>query len=233
MNPVALPRRRDRVCRRLALYVLAGAIAGCGGSADKTSAPPPSVLTTLALSLSSSSIVVGQTASASLSGRDQFGASIGIGGVVWSSSNSGIASVSTAGVVMAVAPGQAQVIATVGIKSVSADITVIPPPVASVAVTPGSASVAVGSTQQLTAATLDGSGNPLTGRAVAWASSDETKAKVSTSGLVTAVAPGAVTVSASSEGKSGVANLTILPPPLPRSRCRRIRHRSTLARPSS
>ncbi len=214
MNPVAQPRRRGRVCRRLSLYVLAGVIAGCGGTTDKTSGPPPSVLTTLALSLSSSSIVVGQTANASLSAHDQFGAVMGVGAVVWSSSSSGIASVSSAGVVTAVAPGQAQIVATVGLKSASADVTVVPPPVASVTVAPGTASVVVGNTQQLTAATLDASGSPLTGRPITWASSDTTKAKVSASGLVTAIAPGAVTVSASSEGKSGAADLTILPAPV-------------------
>lgn len=212
MTSDARRRRRDRVCRRLTLCVLAGVIAGCG-SADKTS-PPASVLTTLALSLSNNSVVVGQTVTASVSGRDQFGASMGIGAVVWTSTNSGIASVSSAGVVTALAPGQAQVVATVGAKSASADVTVIPPPVASVTVTPGTASVTVGSTQQLIAATLDGSGTPLTGRAIAWTSSDTTKAKVSASGLVTAIAVGAVTISASSEGKSGVANLTILPAPV-------------------
>jgi hypothetical protein len=78
-------------------------------------------------------------------------------------------------------------------------------PVASVNVTPTTASLAVGATQQLTASTLDASGNALTGRVVIWSTSDATKASVSSTGLVTAVAAGTATITATSEGKTGTS----------------------------
>jgi polysaccharide lyase-like protein/Big-like domain-containing protein len=49
----------------------------------------------------------------------------------------------------------------------------------------------------------------LTGRGVAWASSSMSTATVSASGLVTGVAPGTATITASSEGKSGTATVTV------------------------
>ena len=82
-------------------------------------------------------------------------------------------------------------------------------PVARVSVTLATASLAIGSTTQATAVTADSLGAALTGRAVTWSSSAATVATVSTSGLVTAVAPGTANITATSEGKSGFATVTV------------------------
>src|SRR5207244_7837774 len=50
---------------------------------------------------------------------------------------------------------------------------------------------------------------PLSGRTVTWSSSNTAVATVSTSGLVSGVAPGSITISATSEGKSGTAAITV------------------------
>jgi len=81
--------------------------------------------------------------------------------------------------------------------------------VATVTIAPTSATVTVGGTQQLTATTRDASGNVLTGRTVTWTSSNTGVATVSTTGLVTAVAAGSATISATSEGRSGTAAITV------------------------
>jgi serine/threonine protein kinase/alpha-tubulin suppressor-like RCC1 family protein len=81
--------------------------------------------------------------------------------------------------------------------------------VASVAVTPSPAAVAVGRTAQLTAVLKDGNGNLLSGRAVVWTSSDSTMARVSPTGLVTALAPGYINVLATSEGRSGTGTVMV------------------------
>jgi acid phosphatase len=81
-----------------------------------------------------------------------------------------------------------------------------------VTVSPSSASVQVGQTAQLTATPRDASGTPLTGRVVTWSSSDSTVARVSTSGLVTGRAAGSATITATSEGKSGAAAITVTAP---------------------
>src|SRR5207245_2656404 len=62
---------------------------------------------------------------------------------------------------------------------------------------------------QLSATPKDAAGNVLAGRAVAWASSNPALATVSASGLVTGVAAGAVTITATSEGQSGTASVTV------------------------
>lgn len=86
-----------------------------------------------------------------------------------------------------------------------------PEPVASVAVSPTSATIALGETQQLTATTRDAAGNALSGRTVTWTSSDQTLATVSASGVVSAVAPGGpVTITATSEGKTATAAITTI-----------------------
>src|SRR5260370_39897380 len=80
-------------------------------------------------------------------------------------------------------------------------------PVASVTVRPATASV--GQTVQLTATLKDASGNVLSGRTVTWASGAPTVATVSPSGLVSGVAVGSATVTATSEGQSGSATVTV------------------------
>lgn len=85
--------------------------------------------------------------------------------------------------------------------------------VASVTVSPETVSITKGGSTTLTAVIRDGDGNVLTGRSVTWFSGTSTIASVSTSGVVTGVNPGGpVTVSASSEGKTGSANITVTLP---------------------
>jgi len=86
------------------------------------------------------------------------------------------------------------------------------PPVASVSVTPSSATVPVGSTLQLTATPKDATGSPLTGRTVTWASSNTSVATVSATGLVTGQVAGTAIITATSEGQSGTAAITVTPP---------------------
>ena len=88
-------------------------------------------------------------------------------------------------------------------------------PVAAVTVSPATGTVFVGQTLQLTATPKDASGNPLSGRAITWAISAQSIASVSGNGLVSAQTTGSATVSATSEGKTGTARITVstLPPP--------------------
>jgi hypothetical protein len=88
------------------------------------------------------------------------------------------------------------------------------PPVASVTVTPLSSTVYAGSITQLLAQTLDNAGTPLSGRTVTWSSSNPGIAIVSDSGLVRGVASGGpITVTATSEGRSGTTAVAVAPIP--------------------
>ena len=85
-------------------------------------------------------------------------------------------------------------------------------PVASVALTPGSATLNVAGAQQLAVVLKDAAGNTLTGRTVSWTSSTPGVATVSGAGLATAVTSGSATITATSEGKSGTAAITVPAP---------------------
>src|SRR2546428_6223774 len=129
--------------------------------------------------------------------------------VVWTSSNAGVGTVSASGLVTGVAVGAATITATSEGQSGTAAVTVSSVPVASVTVNPATATVVLGAATQLTATPKDAVGNVLTGRAVMWASSNAAIATVSATGLVTGVAAGAVTITATSEGQSGTAAVTV------------------------
>lgn len=88
------------------------------------------------------------------------------------------------------------------------------PAVATVEVSPGTASPQVGQTVQLSATVRDASGNILSGQSVAWSSSAAAVASVSGSGVVTANALGTATITAASGNKSGVATITVKPEPI-------------------
>jgi hypothetical protein len=83
-----------------------------------------------------------------------------------------------------------------------------------VIVTPDSADVPVGGTQQFTATVLDLHGNPLA-CAATWASDNPAVATVDGSGLATGVSPGSATITATCQAASGSATLTVFNPNTP------------------
>lgn len=86
----------------------------------------------------------------------------------------------------------------------------VDPTLTSIAVTPPTPSVIQNETVQMTATGSynDGSVKNITGTA-SWSSSDVTKAKISNSGLVTAISPGSASITASSQAVSGSTTVTI------------------------
>jgi uncharacterized protein YjdB len=84
-----------------------------------------------------------------------------------------------------------------------------PVPVASVTLSVNAATVVPAQTLQLTATAKDASGNTLSGRIVSWTSSDESKVRVDATGLVTGVAPGAGRITATSEGRTALADVSV------------------------
>ena len=169
---------------------------------------------TVVVSPAAKALLVTQTFPLGVTVTDSAGTVVTDRVVTWGSSNTAVATVSAAGVVTAVATGTATITATSEGKSGSSTITVSPVPVSTVAVQPPTNTLAPGATVQLTAIAKDSAGGVLTGRAVGWASSDPAVATVSVTGLVTAVALGNATITASSEGKSGTAAVTIAPVPV-------------------
>src|SRR5439155_1593147 len=91
---------------------------------------------------------------------------------------------------------------------------VAPAAVAAVSVSPATGIVVAGSTQRRRAAGKEGSGNGVTGRSVTWTSSNAAVATVNGSGLVTTVAPGAATITATSGTIAGTSAITVTAPTL-------------------
>jgi len=87
--------------------------------------------------------------------------------------------------------------------------------VASVSLSPAGATMLTGDRLRLTATLLDADRDTLLSRQIAWSVSDEGVASVDETGLVTAVAAGAATVTATSEGIAGSMLLSVEKKPEP------------------
>jgi hypothetical protein len=150
---------------------------------------------------------LGTTATATL--RDMAGNVLTGRTLTWSSSAPAVATVSGAGVVTALFPGTATITGRSEGQTGQADLTVTVNPVQTVTVTLANANLSQGSTTQATAIVRDSGGNVMAGRVVAWSSAAKGVATVTAGGAVTAVGPGAVLITATSEGQSGSAPLTV------------------------
>ncbi len=169
----------------------------------------PVPVATVQLVPASADVIVGATRTLTAEARSSGGTLITGRAVTWTSGAPGIATVSTAGVVTGVSPGQAVIAAAVDGVTGFATITVQPRAVATVTITPAAPEMASGTQVQLTATVQDAAGATLTGRHVTWSSADETIAFVSSTGLVIALRPGTVTITATSEGVSGTTLVTV------------------------
>ncbi|MEO6443754.1 MAG: Ig-like domain-containing protein, partial [Gemmatimonadaceae bacterium] len=179
------------------------------GSGLVTVQPVP--VQAIALTPSSGALIVGRQLQLIATLTDAVGNAIPGRITTWSSSSPAIASVSSTGLVTALARGNAVITASAEGKSATASITVSLVPVDSVSVTPRTSTLAAGQTVQLTARLVDATGTVLTGRSVTWTSDQPSIATVSSSGLVAALTTGQARITATSEGASGTATVTVTP----------------------
>ncbi len=171
--------------------------------------PSPPPVASVSVAPGAVTVAVGGTVSLVASLKDANGNTLAGRTITWASSNAGVAMVSGTGVVSAAAVGAATITATSEGQSCTATVSVTAVPVASVSMSPATASVQAGQTVQVTATPKDASGSSLSGRAVTWTSSNGGVATVSVTGLVTGVAAGPATITATSEGQSGSATVAV------------------------
>ncbi|HST61033.1 MAG TPA: Ig-like domain-containing protein, partial [Longimicrobium sp.] len=153
-------------------------------------------------------VLAGTTTQLRAVARNAAGDSLGGRAVFWMTSDYGRATVSAEGLVTAVAPGNVLISATVEGRNASFTLDILEP-VSTVTVTSPLTGVYQGQTVQLSAALRDRWGAPLTGRAIAWTTSDALRATVDSAGRVTATGAGLVTLTATSEGKTGMVTLQV------------------------
>ena len=139
---------------------------------------------------------VGETVRLRAEALDRNGQAVSEAVFAWTSDNARVASVDATGLVTAAGPGSATVTAAHGNLRASAVVTVSQE-ARSVRVTPTDATLrALGETVRLEAEVLDGNGHAIANAAIAWTSDNERIAEVDATGLVTAVGPGAATMTA-------------------------------------
>ncbi len=204
---------RKRVWGVAVTCVVVACGGGGGGEASGPITPPPAVVASVVVDPGSVSVLVGATVALTATAKDAAGGTLNGRAIAWSSSDAGTATVSSSGVVTAIAPGgPVTITATSEGKSGSALVTVRAA-VASVSVSPAAVNVRVGESATLAAAVLDATGTALAGRSVTWTSSNPALASVSPTGLITGVAAGGpVAITATSEGRAGIAQVTVLAP---------------------
>ena len=180
-----------------------------GSTILNVNAPP---LSSIAVTPANPSIPVGITQQFTATGTYSDGTSRDITAqVIWSSSNTSIATVNSSGLATAVAAGTGTTItATSGKISGSTTLTVNSATLSSIAVTPPDPNIPAGVPQQFTATGTysDGMSYAITAQ-VAWSSSDILVATVNISGLAMAVAAGSAAITATSGSISGSTSLTV------------------------
>ena len=197
---MTLARHDGGTDRSRSLWVsLSGTGAGSG-----TGSP---VLQSITVSPTSASISVGATQQFTATGHYSNGSTQTLtSGTTWSSSSTTYATIGATGLATGVAAGSTNITASSGgvVSTPAAALAVTaaaPPVLQSITVSPTSASISVGATQQFTATGHYSNGTTQTlTSGVTWNSSSTTYATISATGLATGVAGGSTSITASSSG---------------------------------
>jgi acid phosphatase type 7 len=162
------------------------------------------------VSPATANVLVGQTVQLTATPKDGAGNALSGRTVTWTSGDTSVAIVNGTGLVTAKkGGGPVTITATSEGKSGTAAVTVSTVPVASVDVTPATASVTAYGTVQLAAQAKDANGDPVAGASITWTSSDPGIANVNARGSVVGIAAGTASITATSGGASGTAVVTV------------------------
>jgi 6-phosphogluconolactonase (cycloisomerase 2 family) len=216
--------RDSRVLGMALLVGLAALIAGCGGSSRSISVTEVSspVLTAIVVTPANPTLGAGRTEQFTATGTYSDGSQKNVtASAEWASSAQPVATISNAiatpGLATGVGSGKSTITATVGSIFGSTTLTVTGRTLLSIAVTPSTATVAAGTTQQFAAVGTfsDGTQQTLTTSAT-WASDTAATATISnapgSAGLASALAVGTSSITATYEGiTSAPATLTVIP----------------------
>jgi hypothetical protein len=195
-----IPITVGRSASAVALLLLVACGGGDPAPTQRPVAEPPGPLARVAVTTSVPQIEVTETAIAAAAGFDAQSRPVTIGATVFSSATPDVATVTSSGLIIGLRPGRATIVAAVDGQRGEGTITIVPIPVASVTIAPGSMTLVPGASQEVSATALDRRGLVLQGRPIAWTSSDPLIARVSATGVITAVAGGVATISANADG---------------------------------
>lgn len=192
-NPVTITAQAGGLTNTTTIYV--------------TSAVPESISITPA----TASIAAGTTQQFAVNGVFSDGSIQPLtAGLSWSSSAPSVAGINSSGLAAGAAPGQTTITVTYGSMTATATLTVTAATLTSIVVTPPLPVIGVNGDIQFTATGVfsDNSTQDLTAQ-VTWSSSTASVALISSIGLASALNNGTTTISASYQGVSGSATLTV------------------------
>lgn len=188
---------------------------GVTGSASVSVNQQAPVVTTVSVSPATTSLTaIGATKTLAATAYDASGAPMSGVSFIWQSTNTAVATVTSAGVVTAKGKGSAGVIAKAPNGRADTATVTVQQTIASVSVTPTSATVDTGATTTLAAQAKDANGNVVS-TTFSWSSANAAIASVDASGRVTGNAAGSTTVRATAAGVSASASITVNAPQSP------------------
>ena len=155
------------------------------------------------------SLTEGEASTLTAVAKDAAGGVLNGRAIAWNTSDATVAAIDATGRVTAVSAGTAAITAESEGKMATLEVTVRITPVANVVVNAMPALMETGDQQALAARLTDAAGRVLSGRTVTWTSSNPAVASISAAGVVSALTTGTVTITATSEGKTGSATTTI------------------------
>src|SRR5258708_16536272 len=223
--------RRKSVRHKIWILSFCLLLVGCSGTGTKSLSsgggqpgaggqPVPATLNGRSVPPNATSIAATSTVTLHAMGSYSDGSSKDLSSsATWTSSNSNVATVSTSGVVTGVASGTATITAKSGTFTSSAAITVsggTSVTLTAIAISPANPTIPINTTQQLTAtgSYSDGSSRDLTSL-VTWSSSTIANATAYAHGLVSGIAAGTATITATMGTVSTSASVTVTAPTIP------------------
>jgi uncharacterized protein YjdB len=153
---------------------------------------------------------VGEKIKFSASAKDAAGNRIDEKPSVWFAAPFDLAGADESGEVTFHAPGVVTVGAVIAGKAGYATVNVGNPKIASLEIAPPSYPIVAGASEKLTVIARTSNGNPRSDAAIQWTSEKPSIASVDAAGLVTGLAPGSVTIKATSEGASGTVSFQVV-----------------------
>lgn len=204
--------------------MLATLLSACGGGDDLGRDPilgvPAATLVSVSVTPATAAVLVGASQQYSATASYSDGTSQNVTtSSAWASASPLIASVApSTGLARGLTPGSAVISATFGGKTGAGTLVVSTPPpptLVSIAVTPATATIQTGATQQFVATgTYSDSSTALITNAVIWSSSSPAFATIAPSGMATGVAPGTTTITATQGALRGNAVLNVIAAPI-------------------
>ena len=168
------------------------------------------VLTTIVVSPSSTTLIIGDTEQFTATGKDQYGNTINTCTITWESTNTTVGTINQSGFFTASSAGTTTISAANDSVIGNASVIVKEAPIlTTIVVSPSSATLDIGDTQYFTATGKDQYGDTIDTGTITWESTNTTVGTINQSGFFTASSAGTTTISAANDSVIGNASVIV------------------------